>query len=142
MIEYITFKNNTYALVIRHEYSSQGIEFFTPPEFSQQVGYMRRQKGYQIQPHSHVRVSREVSFTNEVLFVKSGEVRVDFYDSNETYFGSKKISQGDLILLISGGHGFAFLEDSELLEVKQGPFVGDIDKKRFSASLSEPICWI
>ena len=39
---------------------------------------------------------------------------------------------GDVILLAEGGHGFEMLEDSEMVEVKQGPYAGDGDKTRFA----------
>ena len=34
-------------------------------------------------------------------------------------------------MLVSGGHGFSVLEEVEMIEVKQGPYSGDADKKRF-----------
>ena len=124
-----------YAIIIYSDYSSDGIEFFTPENFSQQLGYMKRLKGYKIKPHYHNKVVREVASTNEVLFVKSGKVRVDFYDNNQTYFKSCIINKGDIILLASGGHGFEMLETSEMVEVKQGPYAGDLDKSQFESNL-------
>ena len=82
----------------------------------------------------HIPVKREVKHTNEVLFIKSGKVRVDFYDENKQYIGSKILNKGDVILLCSGGHGFKMIENSEIIEVKQGPYAGDMDKTRFSAT--------
>jgi hypothetical protein len=35
-------------------------------------------------------------------------------------------------LLAHGGHGFTMLEESEIVEVKQGPYSGDVDKTRFT----------
>ena len=83
-----------------------------------------------IQPHIHNPVSREVRFTQEVLFIKKGRVRVDFYDTEEVYLESRVLEKGDVILLIQGGHGFEVLEDLEMIEVKQGPYVGEQDKTR------------
>jgi mannose-6-phosphate isomerase-like protein (cupin superfamily) len=73
-----------------------------------------------------------VSFTKEVLFIKSGKVRVDFYDDNQKYLESFILQQGDVVLLASGGHGFEMIEASEIIEVKQGPYAGDHDKTRFN----------
>ena len=95
---------------------------------------MNRPQGYQIQPHIHNKIPREVHFTNEVLFIKSGTVRVDFYDEDKLYVGSKIIITGDILLLVSGGHGFEMIEDSEIIEVKQGPYAGDEDKTHFRAA--------
>ena len=53
------------ALIIRRSYRGDGIEFFTPSSYSQQIGYMNRPAGYIIQPHVHNPVMREVEYTNE-----------------------------------------------------------------------------
>lgn len=131
MIEEILHENAPMALIIWKEYKSEGIKFLTPDTYSQQLGYMNRPKGYVIPPHVHTSVAREVYFTNEVLFIRSGKLRVDFYASNHTYCDSRILSAGDTILLIGGGHGFEMLEDTEIVEVKQGPYVGENDKIRF-----------
>lgn len=124
------------ALIIRHTYRSEGIEFFTPNSYSQQIGYMNRPAGYTIQPHVHNPVTREVQYTNEVLFIRSGRVRVDFYSEQKAYLLSRELERGDIILLIRGGHGFEMLEATEIVEVKQGPYAGDLDKTRFTATHS------
>ncbi len=76
-------------------------------------------------------VERKVVVTQEVLYVKSGKVRVNFFDDNKNVFEGRIIARGDLIFLASGGHGFEFLEDAEMIEVKQGPYAGEDDKVRF-----------
>jgi mannose-6-phosphate isomerase-like protein (cupin superfamily) len=76
-------------------------------------------------------VTREVQFTQEVLFIRKGRLRVDFYDTRQHYLRSCVLGAGDVILLIKGGHGFEVLEDVEMIEVKQGPYVGEQDKTRF-----------
>ena len=131
-VDEIVFDSVTYAICIRSNFTSDGIAFFTPPTFSQQLGYMNRPMGYEIPPHIHNPVQRQVLFTKEVLFVRSGLVRVDFYDDNQTYLKSINIAKGDVLLLANGGHGFKMLEPSEIIEVKQGPYVGEDDKTRFS----------
>jgi hypothetical protein len=139
MIEY--FKNNKilYAIIIKSEYKQEGINFFTPNEFSQQLGYMSRPMGYKIPPHYHNVISREVKLTNEVLLIKSGKIRVDFYDEKQSYLESRVLKKGDIILLACGGHGFEMLEKSEIIEVKQGPYAGDNDKTLFDENLEDKI---
>lgn len=132
MIETVQYDGNTLGLLLRSSYSSSGINFFTPDDFSQQLAYMNRPAGYVIQPHVHNPVKREVSFTKEVLFIRSGRVRVDFYDDEKNYLESRILNTGDVLLLAFGGHGFEMLEDSEIVEVKQGPYAGEMDKTRFS----------
>jgi mannose-6-phosphate isomerase-like protein (cupin superfamily) len=92
---------------------------------------MNRPQGYVIPPHVHNPVPREVHFTKEVLFIKSGKVRVDFYDDDQTYLDSRILETGDVLLLAYGGHGFEMLEPTEMIEVKQGPYAGELDKTRF-----------
>ena len=119
------------ALILRARYRKNGIEFFTPAEYSQQLAYMNRPQGYRILPHVHNEVHREVFLTQEVLFIKSGRVRVDFYDNQRDYVADVVLEAGDVILLSAGGHGFTMLEPTEMIEVKQGPYAGEKDKTRF-----------
>ncbi len=132
MIETVNFESSTLAIILRHSYKKEGIEFFTPDDFSQQLAYMNRPTGYIIPPHVHNPIRREVQYTKEVLFIKSGKVRVDFYTDLQVYVASRMLDAGDVILLAFGGHGFQILESAEIIEVKQGPYAGDHDKTRFS----------
>ena len=132
MIDRILHHDQELAVIIRASFHKDGIEFFTPGSYSQQIGYMNRPAGYVIPPHVHNPVAREVQFTKEVLFVKSGRVRVDFYSDEQDYLESTVLEKGDVILLSVGGHGFTMLEPTEMIEVKQGPYAGDHDKTRFS----------
>lgn len=139
MIERISTNGLELALIVRQSFWREGIEFFTPNTYSQQLGYMNRPKGYVIPPHVHNPVVREVQYTKEVLFIKSGRVRVDFYTDSQVYLESAILETGDVILLAYGGHGFEMLEASEVLEVKQGPYAGDADKTRFETVPREKI---
>lgn len=131
MIERIINNDKELALIIRHTFHKDGIEFFTPSSYSQQIGYMNRPAGYVIPPHVHNPVIREVQYTKEVLYIKSGQVRVDFYSEAQEYLESTILKTGDVILLAYGGHGFEMLEPTEIIEVKQGPYAGEQDKTRF-----------
>lgn len=139
MVNQILIDGRLIAFILRSSYAKKGIEFFTPDDFSQQLGYMNRPQGYVIPPHVHNPVPREVQYTKEVLFIKSGKVRVDFYDDDQNYLESHVLHQGDVILLAFGGHGFEMLETSEIIEVKQGPYAGDADKTRFTSITSDQI---
>lgn len=133
MIQNITHNNQILAIIIKRDYSKEGVEFFTPNEFSQQLAFMRHSKGKIIGAHVHNPVKREVQYTKEVLIIRKGKLRVDFYDDNQNYLDKSLILEaGDVILLAYGGHGFEVLEDLEMIEVKQGPYVGESDKTRFS----------
>ncbi len=131
MIKKIFHNGTLLSIIIESDFDKEGIEFFTPDNFSQQLAYMKRPKDYIIKPHVHNMVNREVLYTQEVLIIKKGRVRVDFYDDYKNYLESCIVKTGDVILLAFGGHGFEVLELSEIIEVKQGPFVGELDKVRF-----------
>lgn len=139
MIERIQYLDKELALIIRSSYRADGIQFFTPNTYSQQIGYMNRPTGYVIAPHVHRAVTREVQFTKEVLIIKSGKLRVDFYSDNQDYLESTILLAGDVILLAFGGHGFEMLEPTEIIEVKQGPYAGDQDKTRFEMPSKQKI---
>lgn len=131
MIKHITHHDLLLALIVSQQFSKPGIHFFTPDEFSQQLAYMRHPVGRVILPHVHKSVIREVQYTQEVLVLKRGKLRADFYNEQQEYLESHLLSAGDVVLLIKGGHGFEVLEEVEMIEVKQGPFLGEQDKTRF-----------
>jgi hypothetical protein len=131
MLEQIYDKKVLLALVLRSSYSKEGIHFFTPKEFSQQLGYMKRPKGYVIQPHIHNHMSRDVSLTQEVLFIKKGLIKLQVFDLKKNPIKEIILNVGDVVLLAAGGHGIEMLEESEIIEVKTGPHLGDEDKSRF-----------
>ena len=120
-----------FAVILRSVFSKPGIHFFTPGHYSQQLGYMCHPAGRIIEPHVHNEVQRAVHQTQEVLFLRRGRLRVDFYGEGNVYCESRVLGPGDVILLAGGGHGFEALEEIEMIEVKQGPYAGDADKTRF-----------
>ena len=130
-IEHIKHENELLAIIIYSEFKKPGIHFFTPDEFSQQLAYMNHPAGKIINPHVHNPVEREVVYTQEVLLIKKGKLRVDFYTNEKKYLESRELNKGDVILLSAGGHGFEVLEEIEMIEVKQGPYAGDQDKTIF-----------
>lgn len=119
------------AIIIYADYRANGIAFFTPDEFSQQLAYMRHPAGKEIKAHVHNLVPRSITYTQEVLLVRSGKVKVNFYSAAGDYLESRVLGAGDVILLASGGHGFEMLEKTEMFEIKQGPYAGDNAKTRF-----------
>lgn len=139
MIERIGHLGRELALIVRRSFFAEGIQFFTPGTYSQQIGYMNRPSGYVIPPHVHNPVAREVQYTKEVLFIKSGRLRVDFYSEDQVYLESTILEAGDVILLAFGGHGFEMLEPTEIIEVKQGPYAGEQDKTRFEPVPAEQV---
>lgn len=130
-VETITHGIEPIALIIRAEYDEPGIHFFTPANFSQQVATMTRPEGHKIAAHVHNLLARQVLYTQEVLFIKRGKVKINLYSSNREFIDEKTLTTGDMILLCGGGHSLEMLEETSMIEVKQGPYAGDNDKTQF-----------
>ena len=137
MLVKISHKKKLLAIIIKANFKKEGVEFFTPNNFSQQLGYMSYKKNYKIDAHIHKNNIRKVIKTQEVLYIKSGKIRVDFYDKKKKYLVSKILNKGDVILLSEGGHGFRVIEECEMYEVKQGPYDETNDKTRFDGILDK-----
>jgi hypothetical protein len=103
MVHTIQHGGEVLAIILPATYHADGIKFFTPDDFSQQLAYMNRPSGYVIQPHVHNAVVREVEYTKEVLFIRSGRLRIDFYDDQQGYLESRILVAGDVVLLARGG---------------------------------------
>jgi hypothetical protein len=139
LIRRIIHEGRLLSIIVLKDFSQPGIHFVTPYEFSQQLAFLNHPSGTKIKPHVHHVVHREVQYIQEVLFIKKGKVRVDFYNEEQTYLESALLTAGDTILLAAGGHGFEVLEDTEIIEVKQGPYAEYKDKTRFSGISSGQI---
>lgn len=131
-IERVAFDGVEFAIILRSGFHEPGIHFFTDGHLSQQLAYMRHPVGHVIEPHVHNPVPRAVQYTREVLFLRRGRLRVDFYSDGGAYLESRELGPGDVILLAAGGHGFEVIEEIEMVEVKQGPYAGETDKTRFA----------
>jgi hypothetical protein len=138
-VETVSVGGQTLAMIVRAAISRPGVSFFTPNDFSQQLAYMEHPAGKAIVPHLHKPVQRAVTKTLEVLFIRKGRLRVDFYGDDRAYLESRMLGAGDVILLVSGGHGFEVLEPVEMFEVKQGPFAGVEDKVRIETVAPEQV---
>jgi hypothetical protein len=130
MEEQISHGGRLYAVVLRSTAREEGIRFFGDETSSLQLGYMSRPTGYVIAPHVHNPVKRHLTDTMEVLFIRSGRARLDLFTDDRNYFGSTTLGCGDVVLLAAGGHGLVMNEDTEIVEVKQGPYV-PTDKTKF-----------
>ena len=119
------------ALVIRAGFGQPGINFVTDDESVHQLGVLKWPQGHLIDAHVHNPMARTIDSTQEVLFIRSGRVRVDLYGDDRGYRSSLELGAGDVIFLASGGHGFEILEDADIVEVKQGPYRGEGEKTRF-----------
>jgi len=132
MLKEIIYKNRLYALIIKETYQNKkGISFFTKNSANQQIGFMNHPKNYTIKPHKHRARETKIVITSEVIILQRGRLRVDFYDNKLKYLFSIVLKKNQIIMLVHGGHGFKALEPIKMLEIKQGPFIGSKDKKKF-----------
>lgn len=130
MAKYIkSKKGNLIAIILPRKVDTKGVTFFTPPNFSQQIGLLRHQKGAVVKPHAHKLVKRKIEITQEVLHIKSGRIKISLYDERKRYLTACILKSGDTILLAGGGHGIEVLQKSIILEIKQGPYAGVDDKE-------------
>jgi len=130
-VERIYWGETCLAYIIRAELNPEKTTFLTPPDYKQQVGYIVYPAGGEIQRHIHRSLERHLIGTSEVLVVKKGRCEIDTYNDERKLVATRELREGDLMIMVSGGHGFRMLEDSVLLEVKQGPYTGEDEKERF-----------
>tara|TARA_B100001250_G_C19783934_1_gene783196 strand:- start:1507 stop:1920 length:414 start_codon:yes stop_codon:yes gene_type:complete len=137
MIENIKYKKKTLAQIIRGNYTrKKGVNFFTDKKLPQQVAYINHKKNYIIQPHLHQRRLKKINDTTEVLIILKGVLKIDFYNDKEEFLLSKLARKNDIIILISGGHGFKTLKNCQMIEIKQGPYSIKKDKRRFKNKIN------
>ena len=131
VVKKIIKNNEIIAIFISSKFNEDGINFFTDPEFSQQLAFMKHKKSKIIYPHIHLEVNRNIKNTQEVIILRKGKLQVDLYDKKKSFIESVILNAGDIIMLVSGGHGFKVLDDVEMYEIKQGPYLGLKDKMQF-----------
>lgn len=133
MTRFIRYKENLLGIVISAEQRAKAdsIDFFTSNESSLQLGIMSRSKGYIVKPHVHKSVRREIHQTQEVLLIRFGNCLITFYNEAREIVEKIKVCTGDVVMFVNGGHAIEMLEETEILEVKQGPYLGELDKDRF-----------
>ena len=131
MIEKVEHQERLVALIIRQDYHGDAMKFFTAPESSLQLSYISHPQGHEIKAHIHNEIPRTVVQTQEVLFVKKGKVKIDFFSMAMEYLESKTLTPGDIVLMAGQGHGLTMLEPTEMVLVKTGPYLGEKDKERF-----------
>ncbi len=132
MIKNITHKSKILAIIIKGNYlKKRGVNFFTNPKLNQQVAYMNHPKNHLIQPHTHKNSLRKIKGTTEVLIILDGILKINFFDNKKKYIFSKIAQKNDIIILLTGGHGFEVKKNCKMIEVKQGPYSKSEDKFKF-----------
>ena len=130
-VEQIIWKDKPLAYIIRAEMAPEKTTFLTPSELNLQVGFVVYPAGGEVARHLHRPLERHIIGTSEVLVVKEGRCQLDIYDDDRKLVATRELRTGDVMLMVGGGHGFRMLEDTVLLEIKQGPYTGLDEKERF-----------
>jgi hypothetical protein len=117
--------------IVRAGYEPTETTFITRPEYKQQVGFIKYGPGTHIPRHVHVPLERRIVGTSEVVLVRRGSCQLEVYSDARKLVATRELTSGDVVLMVAGGHGFAVHEDTVLLEVKQGPYIGLEEKERF-----------
>jgi hypothetical protein len=135
-IEKIMDGERILSLIIRSTVAPDSTVFVTPDEFYQQAGFIVYPAGGKIANHLHKPIERKLIGTPETLFIRKGKIEVRFYNDDHELKAKSILQTGDVLMLVNGGHGFTMLEDTIMLEIKQGPYTGLVEKERFD-DLSE-----
>jgi hypothetical protein len=131
LVEKIFWEEECLAYIIRASFLPERTTFLTPPDYKQQVGYIVYPAGGEIQRHVHRPLERHLVGTSEVLLVRQGCCEVDIYNNDRRLVATRELREGDIMLMVGGGHGFRMVDDTILIEVKQGPYTGIDEKERF-----------
>ena len=131
LVEQIHWNDKPLTYIIRRKEDPSRTTFLTPPEFKQQVGYIVYPAGGEVPRHLHCNLERHLVGTSEVLILLRGRCLMDVYNDQRELVATRELRQGDLMLMVGGGHGFRMQEDTVFLEVKQGPYTGLDEKERF-----------
>jgi mannose-6-phosphate isomerase-like protein (cupin superfamily) len=129
--ECISDNNSILAYLIRNSENPDKTSFITPPYLNFQAGFIIYPDGSEIPRHFHHPVQRSIQGTSEVIFVREGACIVDIYTSAKELIASRSMEKGDIVMFVSGGHGFRITEKTVLFEIKQGPYPGAEEKERF-----------
>lgn len=76
-------------------------------------------------PHIHTPSKRVTSVLQECLVVRKGRVRIDMYGTDHKFFKRFYLKTGDIFIYLRGAYGLTYMEPSEILEVKNGPYRND-----------------
>lgn len=119
------------AIVVRKDFKKEGVNFISDSDFPLQLGISSYKEGNKIKAHLHTEKEIKINRIQEIVHIESGKTIVNLYDLSGKKFKSVELLVGDTIFFVNGGHGFEMLEDTKIIEVKQGPYSGKDNDKRY-----------
>jgi hypothetical protein len=130
-VERIEHNGKVLAIIVRKSFNKEGLTFVTGNEYGLQVGIHLQKKGFEAKPHIHIPFKELKNLeVQEMFYVERGKIRIGLYDSSDQKVADIEGRQGDILILISG-NSLTCLEDSKLIEIKQGPYRGKEEKRYF-----------
>lgn len=134
-MQYTEFKNGDeiIAKYIPNNDWSEGLGFYSDPSDFIQVGTWNYNKNTILNKHIHNKFNRNINQTYELLYVVSGKLKAEIYSDKKDFLYELILSEGDTLILLNCGHGYEILMDNtKVLEVKNGPYFGaEQDRIRF-----------
>ena len=133
MVENIRHKGRIIARIIGREEERGKFRFFSEDKDALQIARWNHPKGYQCKPHIHNERPKTIYLVEEAILVRTGELKVTFYDEDGKPICSKMLYPGDICHTLNCGHGYEVMtNDTRVFEFKNGPFPGDehYDKER------------
>lgn len=129
--ETITHNGKVLCLIVRSELRAKTV-FHTSNDINLQVGHIVYRAGGEVQRHRHPPITRTVVGHAEVVIVESGRAHFDVYSEEDgQLLCTREVGPRDIVVVMAGGHGYRMIEDTVLIEVKQGPFSGVPEKILF-----------
>jgi cupin fold WbuC family metalloprotein len=121
------------AIHIESKDIQEGLNFYSNENDFLQVGTWRYKAGLYLGPHAHNRgTDRRIDRTQEVVHIMRGALEADILSEEGKLLDSVTLQEGDTLILLSGGHGYRILKDDTMvLEIKNGPYLGpERDRRR------------
>ncbi|ACD97085.1 cupin domain-containing protein [Trichlorobacter lovleyi] len=131
LVEHVVWHDQHIATIIRKDYMPETTTFISPDSYYQQAGFVVYPKDGVVARHTHLPLQRHLVGTPETLLIRKGRAEVELYGLDKCLIGIWNLEEGDIILLVSGGHRLKCLEDTIFFELKQGPYTGLVEKERF-----------
>ena len=128
LIEKIKDGNEEIAIIISKNSFEEGVKFITSEAYPLQFGLLKYKKGDSASPHIHPNISRVIIHSQEIIHIEKGKIKLDIFNSEGKLVTSRVLGMGTSVFFICGGRGWTALEESEIIEIKQGPFLGAKDK--------------
>ena len=118
------------AIIIKANDVVSSTTFFSDPLDELQLGLIATNQLRGIPKHKHLSYERKLNQTSEFLLIRNGSCKINLWGTLDEDVQSFVLNKGDGILLLGGIHSIDSQSDQlQILEVKQGPYAGSLDKE-------------